>query len=73
MSRGAAFEKNKDYALALSECSMCLAREPDHKLARIRKSRVLEALDKPDDALAEVCAHLLLERDRVHAEVGLYE
>lgn len=51
---------------------MCLAREPDHLLARLRKSRVLEALGKPLDALNEVCAHLLLERDRVQAKVCVF-
>lgn len=70
-NRGAAFEKCGKYALSLSECTMCLAREPDHLLARLRKSRVLEALGKPLDALNEVCAHLLLERDRVQAKALL--
>lgn len=63
------FEKAGKYALALSECTMCLAREEAHPLARVRKSRVLEALGRPTDALAEVCAHLMLERDRVQAMV----
>ena len=67
--RGAAFEKAGKYALSLSECAMCLAREPAHPLARVRKSRVLEALGKPEEALSEVCAHLLLERDRFEAKV----
>lgn len=48
---------------------MCLSREVGHKFARVRKSRVLEALGKEEDALSEVCAHLLLERDRVQAKV----
>lgn len=69
--RGAAFEKAGKYAQALSECVLCLAREPDHPLARVRKSRVLEALGRPVDALSEVCAHLLLERDRFQAKVGV--
>lgn len=66
--RGAAYEKSGKYAKSLAECAMCLAREPDHALARVRKSRVLEALGKPVDALNEICAHLLLERDRVLAK-----
>lgn len=66
--RGAAYEKDGQHALALADCSMCLSREVGHKFARVRKSRVLEALGKEEDALSEVCAHLLLERDRVQAE-----
>ncbi|CAN0022156.1 unnamed protein product, partial [Hapterophycus canaliculatus] len=59
-SRGAAYEKGGQYALALADCSICLSREAGHKFARIRKSRVLEALGKEEEALSEVCAHLLL-------------
>eukprot|EP00752_Nemacystus_decipiens_P017806 g15964.t1 len=70
-NRGAAYEKDGQHALALADCSMCLSREPGHKFARVRKSRVLEALGKEEDALSEVCAHLLLERDRVQAEAAL--
>lgn len=49
---------------------MCLERDPTHPLARVRKSRVLEAMGKPVEALAEVCAHVLLERDRFEARVS---
>ncbi|CAM9518009.1 unnamed protein product, partial [Ectocarpus sp. 13 AM-2016] len=69
--RGAAYEKDGQYALALADCSMCLSREVGHKFARVRKSRVLEAMGKYEEALSEVCAHLLLERDRVQAKAAL--
>ncbi|CAN0160157.1 unnamed protein product, partial [Ectocarpus sp. 4 AP-2014] len=70
-NRGAAYEKDGQYALALADCSMCLSREVGHKFARVRKSRVLEAMGKYEEALSEVCAHLLLERDRVQAKAAL--
>ncbi|CAN0135591.1 unnamed protein product, partial [Ectocarpus fasciculatus] len=70
-NRGAAYEKDGQYALALADCSMCLSREVGHKFARVRKSRVLEAMGKDEEALSEVCAHLLLERDRVQAKAAL--
>ncbi|CAM9895552.1 unnamed protein product, partial [Ectocarpus sp. 8 AP-2014] len=70
-NRGAAYEKDGQYALALADCSMCLSREVGHKFARVRKSRVLEAMGKHEEALSEVCAHLLLERDRVQAKAAL--
>lgn len=69
LPRGAAYEKAGQYALALADCSVCLSRDVGHEYARLRKSRVLEALGKEEDALSEVCAHLLLERDRVQAKV----
>ncbi len=72
LPRGAAYEKDGQYALALADCSMCLSRDVGHEYARVRKSRVLEALGKEEDALSEVCAHLLLERDRVQAKVPFY-
>ncbi|CAM9981546.1 unnamed protein product [Discosporangium mesarthrocarpum] len=69
-NRSAAYEKAGHMGLALAECSLCLSLKPTHGLARVRKSRVLQALGKKEEALAELCAHMLLEREAMQAKVG---
>jgi tetratricopeptide (TPR) repeat protein len=62
-NRAAMHEKAGDTALCLLDCTLCITEDPHHRLARVRKARVYEKLEKYDEALTELCAHMLIDRD----------
>ncbi|CAN0056345.1 unnamed protein product, partial [Phaeothamnion confervicola] len=64
-NRAAMHEKAGRLPSALSDCSVCLSFDPGHRLARVRKSRIFAALARYEDALAELCALMLGEREKV--------
>ncbi len=61
-NRSAMYEKAGDHARCILDCNLCLMDAPEHKLARVRKARVYEAMGRMDDALTELCAHMIVEK-----------
>ncbi len=61
-NRSAMYEKAGEYARCILYCNLCLVDAPEHKLARIRKARVYESMGRIDDALQELCAHMIIEK-----------
>lgn len=62
-NRAAMYEKAGANEDCLRECALCLLLDPLHSLARIRRARVYEATDRLEQALSELYAHMLIERD----------
>jgi len=55
-NRSAMYEKGKLLDLALHDCETILEQDQAHIKARTRKLRILESLERYNDALVEVCA-----------------
>ncbi len=64
-NRSAMYEKAGEHARCILDCNLCLMGDPEHKLARVRKARVYEAMGRMDDALTELCAHMIIEKKKV--------
>lgn len=59
-NRSAMYEKANSMELALVDCSRVLELDAQHTKARTRKLRVLESLNRWEDALVQVCCIQLL-------------
>lgn len=72
-NRSAMYEKSGDNTLALSDCDAILDRQPTHQKARNRRLRILEAMDRPAEALVEVCALQLqfMQENRDKIRMGI--
>jgi import receptor subunit TOM70 len=72
-NRSAMYEKAGVLELALDDCDQLLELELTHTKARARRLRLLEAMQKYDQALQEFCAInlLFMQANRVNLRMGL--
>ncbi len=63
-NRSAMYEKAGEHARCILDCNLCLMGDPEHKLARVRKARVYEAMGRMEDALTELCTHMIVEKKK---------
>jgi len=72
-NRSAMYEKGGLPELALEDCCTILEKDLNHNKARTRKLRVLEGLQRWNEALIEVCALQLLymRANRTNLQMGL--
>jgi len=72
-NRAAMYEKAKLPDLAIADCDEVLSVNPAHTKARTRKLRILESLDRYDEALLEVCAIQLnfMQANRESLRMGI--
>jgi mitochondrial import receptor subunit TOM70 len=72
-NRSAMYEKANILELSLDDCCTILERDVEHNKARLRKLRILELLQRYNDALIEVCCIQLLfmQSNRINLRMGL--
>jgi len=62
-NRSACRERCDDLEASLGDCAVVLAANPMHAKVRRRRARIYEKLGRPVDALVEICADLLIQRE----------
>lgn len=62
-NRSACRERINDLEAALEDCAVVLASNKMHAKVRRRRARIYEQLGRHDDALVEICADLLIQRE----------
>lgn len=62
-NRSACRERIEELDLSLADCAVVLASNPMHAKVRRRRARIFEKLGRMTEALVEVCADLLIQRE----------
>lgn len=62
-NRSACRERCDDLELSLEDCAVVLATNPQHAKVRRRRARIFDKLGRDTEALVEICADLLIQRE----------
>ncbi|CAM9298970.1 unnamed protein product [Chrysoparadoxa australica] len=69
-NRSAMLERCQKLEESLMDCSLCLALKPSHKKCRIRRARIYDGMGRSEEALAELSALMLHEREVYDVKVA---
>ena len=62
-NRSACRERCDDLEASLEDCAVVLASDPQHAKVRRRRARIFDKLGRNEEALVEICADLLIQRE----------